>query len=77
MPNIVYSSHHIDIEIPQGSRDHVIILDTVKITFNLDIESTDKTRSIVNNVGKILVKKRCSCLVQRRLTRSATQIFMT
>ena len=58
MPNIAYPNQHIDIEIPHGSRDHVIVPDTVKITFNLDIESTDKTRSIVNNVGRALVKKK-------------------
>ena len=58
MPNIAYPNQHIDIQIPHGSRDHVIIPDTVKITFNLDIESTDKTRSIVNNVGRTLVKKK-------------------
>ena len=52
MPNIAYSNQHIDIEIPHGSRDHVIVPDTVKITFNLNIESTDKARSVVNNVGK-------------------------
>ena len=46
IPNIAYSSQHIDIEIPHGSRDHVTVPDTVKITFNLDIESTDKTRSV-------------------------------
>ena len=68
MPNIAYPNQHIDIEIPHGSRDHVIIPDTVKITFNLDIESTDKARSVVNNVGMTLVKKGCSC---------STQIFMT
>ena len=76
MPNIAYPNQHIDIEIPHGSRDHVIIPDTVKITFNLDIESTDKARSVVNNVGNTLVKKRCSCLVQKTLTRLITQIFM-
>ena len=38
MPNIVYPNQHIDIEIPHGSRDHIIIPDTVKITFNLDID---------------------------------------
>ena len=38
-------NEHVDIEIPYGSRDHVIVPDTVKITFNLDIESTDKMRS--------------------------------
>ena len=57
MPNIAYPNQHIDIEIPHGSRDHVIVPDTVKITFNFDIESTDKARSVANNVGRALVKK--------------------
>ena len=55
MPNIAYPNQHIDIEIPHGSRDHVIISNTVKI--NLDTTSTDKARSVVNNVGRTLVKK--------------------
>ena len=38
IPNIAYPSQHINIDIPHGSRDHVIIRDTVKITFNLHIE---------------------------------------
>ena len=58
MPNIACPSQQNDTEIPHGSRDHVIVPDTVKITFNLDIESTDKTHSILNNVGKALVKKK-------------------
>ena len=58
MPNIAYPNQHIDIEIPHGSRDHVIIPDTVKITFSLVITSTDKASSDVNNVGKALVKKK-------------------
>ena len=58
MPNIAYPNQHTDIEIPHGSRDHVIIPDTVKIAFDLDIESTDKARSVVNNVGRALVKKK-------------------
>ena len=58
MPNTAYPSQHTDIEIPHGSRAHVIIGDTVKITFKLDIISTDKTRSVVNNVGRALVKKK-------------------
>ena len=58
MPNKSYPNQHNDIEIPHGSRDHVIISDTVKITFNLDITSTDKTRSVLNNVGRALVKKK-------------------
>ena len=58
MPNIACPYQHIDIEIPYGSRDNVIVPDTVKITFNLDIESTDKARSVANNVGRALVKKK-------------------
>ena len=59
MPNNANPNQHIDIEIPHGSRDHVIVPDTVKITLNLDIESTDKARSVVNNVGRALMKKSC------------------
>ena len=58
MPNMTYPSQYIDIKIPHGSRDHVIIPDTVKITFNLDIKSTDKSRSVVNNVGRALINKK-------------------
>ena len=58
MPNIAYPNQHIDIGIPNGSRDHVIVLDNLKITFNLDIESTDKARSVVNNIVRALVKKK-------------------
>ena len=75
--NIAYPSQNIDIEIPHGSRDHVIVPDTIKITFNLEIESTDKTRSVVNNVGRALVKKRSAYLVQKGLTRLTTLIFKT
>ena len=52
MPNKAYPNQHTDTEILHGSRDQVVVPDTVKITFNLDIESTDKTRSIVNNVER-------------------------
>ena len=31
---------------------------TLKITFNLQIESTDKTRRVINNVGRALFKKK-------------------
>ena len=58
MPNIAHPNQHIDIEIPHGSRDHVIVPDTVKIRFNLDIESSVKAPSVVNNVGRDLVKKK-------------------
>ena len=58
VPNIAHPSQHIDIEITHGSKDHVIIPNTVKITFDLDITSTDKASSVVNNVGRALVKKK-------------------
>ena len=65
-PNIAYPGQHI--KILKGSRDHVILPDTIKITFNLEVESTDKARSVMNNVGRALVKKRSLYLVQKRLT---------
>ena len=58
MPNIAYPNQNNNAEIWHGSRDHVIVPETVKITFKLDIELTDKTRSIVNNVGSALVRKK-------------------
>ena len=58
IPSIAYLGQHIDIDVAHGSRDHVIIRDTVKINFNLNIESTDKARNVVNNVGRALVKKK-------------------
>ena len=58
MSNIAYPNRHIDIEIPHCSKDHVIVPDTIKSTFNFDIESTDKTQSVVNNAGRALVKKK-------------------
>ena len=35
MSNIAYPNQHIDTEIPHGSRDHVIVPEIVKITYNL------------------------------------------
>ena len=67
MPNILYPGQHIDIEIPHGSRDHVIVPDTIKITFNLDIELTDKARSVVNNVGRELMKKKVLMLGSKNI----------
>ena len=45
MPNIAYLNQYIDIEIPYGSRDHVIVLDTVKIRFNFSLNQ--QTRHVV------------------------------
>ena len=55
---MAYPIQHINIEIPHDSRDHVIVPDTVKTTFNLEIESSDKEHSVVNNVDRALVKNK-------------------
>ena len=65
MPNIAYPNQHTDIEIPHGSKDHVIVPDTVKIRLNLNITSPYKARSVVNNVGRVLVKKKVLMLGSR------------
>ena len=67
MPNIAYPNQNIDIEIPHGSRDHVIVSDTIKVTFNLDFTSTDKALSVVNNVGRTLVKKKVLMLGSKEI----------
>ena len=76
IPNMAYPGQHVDIKIPQGSGNCVIVPDTLKIRFNLDITSTEKAHSVVNNVGRALVKKRGSCLVQHVLTWLTIQTFM-
>ena len=55
---IAYLNQHIDIEILHGSRDRVIVPDTIKIMFNVDIESSVEARNIMNNVGSIMNKAR-------------------
>ena len=67
IPNIGYPNQHIDVEILARSRDHVIVPNTLKITFNLDVESKDKTRSVINNVGRALVKKKALMLVSKEI----------
>ena len=56
MPNLVYPNQHIDAGTRWFKRDHVIVPYIVKITFNLDIESTDKI-CIFDNVSRAVVKK--------------------
>ena len=67
IPNLACPNQNIDIEIPHGSRDHVIIPDTVKITFNLEITSADKAHSVVNNVGRVLVQKKVLMFVSKQI----------
>ena len=68
MPIIACSNQHIDIKIPHGSSDRVIVPDNVEITFNLGIESKDKTRSIVNTVDRALVKKKVLMLGSKHIS---------
>ena len=56
--NITYPNQKIDIERSYWSRNHFIVPHTLNFTFNLDIESTDKTRSIANKLDGALVKKK-------------------
>ena len=67
MPNTAYSNQEIDIEIRHGSRDDVVVPDTVKITFNLDIELTGRTRNVVNNPGRELVKEKVLMLGSKNI----------
>ena len=55
VPNIGLPKQQIDIEIPTGSRDHVIVPNTPRITFDLELDSKDKTRSVVPNIGRAIV----------------------
>ena len=41
-----------------------IMLDTIKISFNLNTESTKKALSIINNVIKALVKKSANASIK-------------
>ena len=67
IPNIGYQNQHIDVEIPAESRDQIIVPDILKITFNLEVESKDKTHSVVNNVGRALVKKKVLMLRSKEI----------
>ena len=67
--NMAYPGQHVDIKIPQGSGNCMIVPDTLKITFNLEFTSTDKARSVLNNIGRALVKK-------KKLMLGATRIDM-
>ena len=59
VPNIAYPTQTIMVEIPRGSSDTTMIRDTQQLTFNIELSSSkDKTRTVVQNVGRnILAKK--------------------
>lgn len=48
----------------------------MEITFDLEIRSTDKTRSIANNVGRALMKKKMLMLGSKKIdTMSKPDIY--
>ena len=56
--NIVYPNQDKDIEISGGSRGNINVPDNIKLTFSPGIQYTDKTRSIIKNVARPLLKKK-------------------
>ena len=76
IPNIAYLIQHFDNKILHASRDYVIVPDTVKVTFNIDIESTDKTHSGVNKLGKALVKKKVLIFGSKEIDTINNNIYM-
>ena len=55
---MTYPNQNIDIAIPHSSRDLIIVPGSVKIKINIDIDFTEKARTIAENVGRALVKKK-------------------
>ena len=67
IPDLALPNQHTDIEIPHSLIDLVTVPDTIKITFNLDFESTGKTCSIVHNVVRALLKKKLLILGSKEI----------
>lgn len=61
-----------------GSRDRVILSETVKFKFNLVTESTEKTRSIVNYEARGLGKEKVIMLGSKEInTIESTDFYRT
>ena len=76
--NLANSNQHVDTETSDDSRDTVTVSDTVKITFNLDIESKDKKWSTAKIAGQALVKKKVLMLGSKKIdTINNTYIYDT
>ena len=69
IPNMTYPNQHVKIELPHGLSDLIIVLDTIKVTFNLPIESREKRRSIIKNEGRALAKKKVLMLRSKEIER--------
>ena len=69
IPNMTYTNQHLKIELPHGLRDLVIVTDTIKVSFNLHIESTDKRGSNVKSEGSALAKRKVLMLCSKEVDR--------
>ena len=56
--NAAHHNRHFGVKIPSGPHKHAIVPDSLRLRFNFDLESTDKTRSTVNNIGRAIVQKK-------------------
>ena len=56
--NIFYQNQDKYIEILGVLRENINVPDNIKLTFSPGIEYTDKTRSIIKDVGRPLLKKK-------------------
>ena len=65
IPKLVYPNQHTDVGIPHGSRDHFIVKNILRITFNLYIVSTNKTSSVINVADRALLTKKVLMLLLR------------
>lgn len=61
------SKKHFVVETALGSRGHVTVPEIVTITFNLKIESRNKTCSIVKNVGRPLEEKKALIFIAKEI----------
>ena len=58
MPDIASPGQTFKVEIPKGSKDSVIVKNTLWLTFDLELETKDKSPGIVNNVGRSIIAKK-------------------
>ena len=56
-------------ELPNDLRDLVIVTDTIKVSFNLHIESTDKRGSNFKSEGSALAKRKVLMLCSKEIDR--------
>ena len=53
--NFAYPNLYIETKTPNDSKNHIVVPDTVKMMFNLDIEATEKARSIIKGIVNLFL----------------------